>query len=359
LKQPRRARLWAIPITTTLLILFFVSALDPTFPPPERAGWPTDDWHEAAPEIVGLDGERLQTMERHIETDLPHIYSVLIVRYGYLAYERYYQGFHAGFPFEVASITKSITSALVGIALDEGYLQSLDQRVMDFFPDLAAPELDSQTGELTLRHLLTMTSGYSWSEDGPWRWPHSGSWFTFALKMTIADSPGARFGYNTPAAHLLSGVLARAAGQSAADFAQAFLFEPLGIARPDWMTDPEGYTTGAHGLSLRARDLAKFGYLYLNRGQWDGRQVVPAAWVDESTRRQVSGGFPQGEDYGYLWWTTAEAGHPAYFAAGYGGQYVEVIPALDMVVVITSAMDDLHVENRRLVADFIVPAARP
>ncbi|MBI5667043.1 MAG: serine hydrolase [Chloroflexi bacterium] len=326
--------------------------------PPVRDYWPTDGWREHLPEAVGLDAARLDAMNRHIQERLPHIYSVLVVRHGSLAFEQYYQGFHADIPFEVASVTKSVTSALVGIALEQRYLRSIQQRLVEFFPEFYSDSLDSQVKDITIEHLLTMSSGFHWSEDAPWFWPRSGSWMRFAAGMTIIYPPGEQFAYNTPATHLLSGILTRATGTPLAEYTQRNLFDPLGIAPPEWMTDPEGYTTGAHGLRLRARDMAKLGYLYLNRGEWDGQQLVPADWVDISTRRHITGGFPQQADYGYLWWVTAERGYSYYFAAGYGGQYIAVIPNLDVVVVITSQTDALHTENRALIGQFVIPAAR-
>lgn len=326
--------------------------------PPPRTDWPTDDWRECAPETVGLDSDLLREMDAQIQADLPQIYSVLVVRYGCLAFERYYQRFHAAVPFEVASVTKSITSALVGIALERRYLRTLDQRLTEFFPEFYADGFDTQVKDITLRHLLTMSSGFNWSEDAAWLWPRSSSWMHFAAAMTIIHPPGEQFGYNTPAAHLLSGVLTRAVRTSLADFARLNLFDPLGIPPPEWITDPEGFTTGAHGLYLRARDMAKFGYLYLNRGLWDGQQIIPAAWVDVSTQPHIQGGFPQDADYGYLWWVTAERGYTMYFAAGYGGQYIAVVPELDLVIVITSEVSGLHTENRALIPDFIIPAVK-
>lgn len=323
-----------------------------------RDYWPTDDWRERLPREVGLDGSRLETMDRHIQEQMPQIYSVLVVRHGYLAFEKYYQGYHADIPFEVASVTKSVTSALVGIALDEYYLRSIDQRLVEFFPEFYAPELDTQVKDISIRHLLTMSSGFNWSEDGPWFWPRSSSWMRFAAAMTIVNEPGERFSYNTPAAHLLSGILTKATKMSMAEFAQNNLFDPLGIAAPQWLSDPDGFTAGAHGLYLLARDMAKFGYLYLNQGQWDGRRIVPARWVEDSTQKHLDGGFPQQVDYGYLWWVTRDGGYAQYFAAGYGGQYIVVIPDLDMVIVITSDTDSLHTENRAIIGDYIIPAAR-
>ncbi|MEO8608315.1 MAG: serine hydrolase [Chloroflexota bacterium] len=322
---------------------------------PPRTYWPTAGWRESSPEAQGIDSGALNKLDQHIQQNLPNLFSVLIVRHGYLVFERYYGGYEAELPFEVASVTKSITSALVGIALDKGYLKSLDEPVTDFFPKYA-DDFDTLTPTITMRHVMSMTTGFNWTEDGPWYWPDYSSWMQFALSMQVTHPPGTYFTYNTPSVHLLSGVLTQSTGMSLADFAQKNLFTPLGIPAPQWGHDPDGYTTGAHALHLRARDMAKFGYLYLNRGKWEGKQLIPAAWVDMTTAQYSDGGFPQGTPYGYLWWVTTEDGHPAYFAAGYGGQYVMVIPDLDSVVVMTSATDQPHPEHRDLIGDYIVPA---
>lgn len=339
-----------------LIIVLAAGCAAQSIPPTERDYWPTAGWRQAEPESRGIDAGRLAALDARIRAEMPHIYSVMVVRQGYVVFERYYQNFYAEFDFEVASITKSITSMLVGIALEQGYIASLDQPVIDFFPEYADRGFDSRTPRITLRHLLAMTSGYDWSEAFGWRWPRDGSWMAFALGMPTADEPGAVFTYNTPAAHVLSGVITRATGMSLAEYAQAVLFAPLGIAPPEWSTDPEGYSTGAHALNLRTRDVAKLGYLVLNRGRWDGRQVVPAAWIGESTRQQSAGGFPQDAPYGYLWWVAPSYG--ATFAAGYGGQYLYIVPSLDLVVVITSETARPHNENRELIEQWVIPAAR-
>jgi CubicO group peptidase (beta-lactamase class C family) len=322
-------------------------------PPTQRDYWPTADWRTADPGALGVDSGRLQALDAHIQAEMPHIYSVVVARRGYVVFERTYQNFYPDFDFEAASITKSVTGMLVGIALNQGTIDSLDQAVIDFFPEYDDGTLDSRTPKITVRHLLTMTSGYDWSEEYGWRWPEGSSWMAFALRMITAHKPGEVFTYNTPAAHLLSGIITRATGMSLADFANQNLFAPLGIAPPEWSTDPEGYTTGAHGLHLRAREVAKLGYLALNRGRWDGAQIVPAAWLAESTRQHSAGGFPEYAPYGYLWWVAPEYG--AYFAAGYGGQYLYVVPSLDLVV-ITSETERPHNENRDLIEQGVIAA---
>jgi CubicO group peptidase (beta-lactamase class C family) len=141
-----------------------------------------------------------------------------------------------------------------------------------------------------------------------------------------------------------------------AEFAKRYLFRPLGISTPKWVPDPQGHANGGRGLYLRARDLAKFGFLYLNQGQWEDRQIIPVDWIRASTRQQSEGGFPEYNRYGYLWWVTTEKGHPAYYAAGYGGQYVYIVPDFDIVVAITSKLDQSHPENKNVVSEYVIPA---
>lgn len=321
-----------------------------------RDYWPTKEWHTDKPENRGMDSAWLVKLDQRITGDFPHIYSVLVVRSGYLVFEKYYHGFHSEIPFEVASVTKSFTSALFGIALREKYIESIEQKLADFFPEYITPSTDPRVARITLRHLLTMTAGFDWSEEGPWGWPQGQNWMRYILNTPIAYEPGSRFGYNTPSIHLLSGVLTKQTGMSTMSFAERYLFKPLGIQPAKWLTDPQGFYNGGTGLWLTARAMAKFGYLYLNDGYWDGRQVIPADWVKASTQKQSEGGFPEHRSYGLLWWTTVDRGHPAYYAAGYGGQLIYVIPDLDVVVVITSDNQKAHPENKDLIGEYIVSA---
>jgi CubicO group peptidase (beta-lactamase class C family) len=219
-------------------------------------------------------------------------------------------------------------SALIGIALREGYIHSLNQKLVEFYPEYITPTSDPRIKDITIEHLLTMTSGFeqepSLGED----------WFKSMLEQPVSDEPGQVFHYNSAAEHLLSGILTRSTHLTALEFANKHLFQPLGIPLPSWETDPQGNNVGGDGLSLRPRDMAKIGYLYLHQGLWDGQQLVPAEWVQASTEEHAKADFWSGS-YGYLWWVTALEGHGAYYAAGFGGQYIYVIPDLDLVVVIT------------------------
>jgi CubicO group peptidase (beta-lactamase class C family) len=302
-----------------------------------------------------MNADVLQKMQTFIKVNRPAVYSVLVVRHGYLVYEKYFRG-DATQDYEVASVTKSVTSMLVGIAMQQGYIKNLDQKLQDFFPEYVKQDMDARTRAITLKNLLTMTSGFAWSEETPWSWPQSGDWVRYVIEGTMAAEPGLKFTYDTAAVHLLSGILTKVTGTSTLDFANRSLFQPLGIAKPQWEADPQGRNNGGRGLFLRARDMAKLGYLVLNDGLWDGQQIVPADWVRASTTKQNEGGFPEQTSYGYLWWVTTTNGHDAYYAAGYGGQFIYVIPDLDLVVVITSNPDHAHNENKTIVADFVIPA---
>jgi len=315
---------------------------------------PRADWSTSTPELQGMNSRLLSQLQQHIEKRLPHIRSVLIVRHGHLVFEAYFQGSNQSDYHHLWAATNSFTSALIGIGLQEGYIQSLDQMLMSFFPQYDAPDLDTQTAEITLEHLLTMTSGFA--VDSFPQWTSSADWIRDTIELPVLFEPGQRFHFNNSASHLLSGILTQATDMSVLEFADQHLFRPLGISKRLWTADPQGNNIGAAGLSLTARDMAKFGLLYLNRGVWDGKQIIPADFIQASTQKQNAGGFPELVDHGYLWWVTTIEGHSAFFAGGYGGQYIYVVPDLDIVIVIASDSERSHVENRAIIGDFIIPA---
>lgn len=316
----------------------------------QRDYWPTDDWRETTPEKQGMNSLYFESLREYVEENFPHMRSVLVVRHGYIVFEEFYQGEPNDYQ-NVASVAKSVISALIGIALREGYIKSLNQKVVDFYPEYVTPTSDPEINDITIEHLLTMTSGLeretSFGED----------WFKSTLEQPVSDKPGQAFHYNDAAVHLLSGILTRSTHMTALEFGKEYLFQPLGIPLPRWETDPQGNNVGGDGLSLRPRDMAKIGYLYLNQGSWDDQQLVPAEWVRVSTQKHTEADFVN-EDYGYLWWVTTVEGHPAYYAAGFGGQYIYVIPDLDVVLVITGNASSFPEFSRYLdiVRLFLVPA---
>ena len=330
---------------------------------PERTYWPTDGWRTSTPEEQGMDSELLTEMLAYIQENRVRIDSVAIVRHGYLVLDAYFHNYEKDSKHDLWSCTKSVTSALVGIAIDQGYIQSADQPVLSFFPERTVANLDTRKEALTLEHLLTMTDGLDWltkdirSVSTGDTWPEmrqSGDWVQFVLDRSMAEEPGVRWYYNDGASHLLSVIIQETTGMTALEFAEKHLFDPLGISEAMWPSDPQGRNCGGTYLRMTPHDMAKFGYLYLNEGLWDGEQIVPTAWVKASTTNHSP---TPGMYYGYQWWVMPWAGY--YSAIGGGGQYIVVVPELDMVGVFTS---DLQPEDAYtpllLLAFYVIPAAQ-
>jgi CubicO group peptidase (beta-lactamase class C family) len=355
--------------------------------PVERDYWPTTGWRTAAPDEQGMAPAVLGDLDTMVPDLYPQVRSVLVVRHGHLVYERYWQGADAGDGHTSYSVTKSFVSALVGIALGEGRLRSLDQTVEELLAGHLPADADPRLRRVTVKQLLTMTSGLAGDDSSlagddrvSDRMAQSRDWVRHILGRRLETSPGERFAYSSASSHLLSAVVADATGKSTLAYARAKLFGPLGIATGDayqptvdhwppteaeieaferapvaWPRDPQGYHYGGAFLRLPARDLAKLGYLYLNGGRWDGTQVVPADYVRASTQRQSDPPVGPG-GYGYQWWVTNETGHDSFRAMGFGGQLIQVIPDLDLVVVITSDADQERNDAPNLVPAVIVPA---
>jgi CubicO group peptidase (beta-lactamase class C family) len=318
---------------------------------------PTTGWLEDFPQRHGLDGALLLAIRAHVEAKLPQIRSVLVARHGYIVFEMYRQGFGRSTRSHLASITKSVTSMLFGMALDRGWL-SLDQRLAEAYPGLIAAS-GPGAGDITVEHLLAMNSGLRWQEAEVGGWRAASHTPRFPLIREMASAPGTTYVYDTPASHVLSAVFQRAAGVSLADFARDALFAPLGITAFEWEADAQGYPYGGHGLHLTSRDALKLGLLMLRRGLWDGAQILTPDWVDTSTDVHATG-YPEIYGaYGYLWWITELRGHKTFFAAGAGGQYLFVFPDSELLVLITSNQDRLYAQNKQIARDFVLPALRP
>ena len=304
--------------------------------PPPDDDW-TGDWQLVPADQAGLDGERLEQAVEDIGA-LEGVQGVLVARNGRLVAERYFRGSAGRRPHNMKSASKSVLSALAGLAVENGVLE-LDQPIADLLPEAAGLDNPGKQS-ITVRHLLTMTSGLESTSFGNYgSWVASRNWVRAALERPLQAEPGTRFAYSTGGTHLLSATLARAAGRSTHDFARGHLFDPLGIRHSAWARDRQGIHVGGNNLSLLPRDMLKFGQLYLNRGRWAGEQLLPWQWVDESTRPGLAGPRGRGRiygGYGYLWWLRGPRERGAYIASGYGGQYIYVSPAEDLVVVIIS-----------------------
>jgi CubicO group peptidase (beta-lactamase class C family) len=359
----------------------------PSAEPAQRDYWPTAGWRTAAPSQQGMDPQVLDDLDTQVPERYPQVRSLLVVRHGYLVYERYWHGFDAADGQELHSITKSVTSALVGIALADHKLKSLDQSVGELLAAHLPKDADPRLARVTVLQLLTMTGGLPGdvqSVEGDQRLSRrlfrSRDWVAHILGRPLAATPGTSFAYSNASSHMLSVIVADASGQSTLAYARAKLFNPLGInsdnvfqplavkpptpaqlqayqqAAVAWPRDPQGYHFGFGETKLPARDLAKFGYLYLNRGRWNGTQVVPADYVRASTQPHRQVGGPR-VGYGYQWWTTSINLHAAFEARGLGGQRIVVVPDLDLVVVITCDPQQRREDAEELVGQTIIPAA--
>ena len=295
-------------------------------------------WQRSTPEAQKVDAAGLATAEAFIKENLPHIRSLLIIKNDHLVVEKYYQNGQYEREDQVYSITKSILSVLFGIALEKGYIPDLDQKVTDYFPEYA--ELNSGLKKVTLRHLLTMSSGLEWNEDysnpetPASRWMASEDWIEFSFGLRSIYAPGEVFEYASSNAHLLSVILSKATQMSTREFAQKYLFGPLDIRRPKWDQDPQGNYIGAFGLHLSPKDLTKLGALFLGNGSWNGQAIISEKWLHASTQSQIDA-FP-GFGYGYLWWNHWVNGSPRVMAWGMGGQFIVVMPDYQTFVVVTS-----------------------
>ena len=300
--------------------------------------WPTKEWRTSAPEDQGMDSAALAKL---VDFGATHgLESVLIVRRGTIVLEAYYAPFRAGVKHRVNSVTKSVIGTLVAIALKERRLDSPDQRVVDFFADRTIANVDERKTAITIQNLLDMTSGLSWTEPLDQGQPQSlvamersPDWVQFVLDQPMAAGPGTKFNYSSGNTHLLSAILAKATGESALDYARQRLFGPLGISNVFWRRDPQGNPIGGYGLFLQPRDMAKLGYLYLHNGVWDGTQIVPPEWIDRVRHATIPMGIANLR-YANLFWV--DSGRDAYFANGFHGQRIFVMPTQDIVAVVTA-----------------------
>jgi len=326
----------------------------------------TFDWETSTPEEQGLDSGILETAQQEAKSRF-YQYSLVVVRHGKLVSEGYYHTALIDTANHIHSASKSFTSAIVGIAIDRGYIH-LDDKVFDWFPEYATPTMDPRKRDITVEHLLTMTAGFDWHDALPYfeRQAASNNWIRYTLELPLAYPPGAQFNYCTPQTDLLSAIVQKATGMSTRDFAKEYLLDLLGIKYWRWISDPQGYPLGGRAMFFTPRNMARFGYLMLNDGLVDGRRLVPAWWVATSTSRHETPGWNWGalknDGYGYQWWLGELGGHAIFYASGKGGQFILCFRDLDMVVVTTTdgeswADEWLQIQRTmELVADFVLPA---
>jgi CubicO group peptidase (beta-lactamase class C family) len=299
--------------------------------------WPTNGWQTSLPESQGIYSDKFAELVLAIRENDVQIHSLLVVRNGYLAADAVFYPYDGRTIHDMASVTKSVMTTLIGIAADQGRLD-LDDKMVSFFPERTIANLDARKEAITVRHLVSMTSGLQCVRDGmegdsAIAMQSSPDYVQYVLDLPMAYEPGSQFVYCSPAISLLSPILQQATGMTTLAFAQKYLFEPLGIEDVLWETDPQGNYRGWGDLSLHPHDMAKLGLLFLQQGRWEDSQIVSRRWVKEASMAQSE--TPEDEDpYGYGWWLTPDL-EGVYRAEGRNGQHIYVLPSWNMVVVTT------------------------
>jgi CubicO group peptidase (beta-lactamase class C family) len=324
---------------------------------------PVDDsasWTTSTPQAQGLNSGRLERASAAL-ANLPYTWSFLVIRHDALVFERYFHGSAKNQSNNVHSASKSIWGAAIGIAIDQGRIPGADATIASTLPSRYAAAMRPETRTITVRDLLTMTSGSEWNEDATeTRIQQTPDWVAATLRLPRAATPGTLFNYSTGDTHLSSAVLTSATDTSACEYIHQHLLAPMGVVAEHWGRDPQGYFSGGYNFYATPRELAKFGLLYLHGGRWKGTQLVPAAWVQASMTNQVDAGAPY--SYGYDFWLRDIAGHHVAMAWGSGGQMIYIVKDLDLVVVMTTNTRDFAQDSFNglsTVKDGVLPATTP
>ena len=347
MKTSRHIPVFFIKFSFALLILSLVVACGPSKEELNSVDYTPlvrDDWPVSTPEEQGLDA--LLVAEMYLNAaELETLYSLLVIKNGYLVAEDYFNEGSVEQKDRLQSVTKSYTSALVGTALEQGCLSSVDQKVLDFFPEVAGKITDPRKEQITVRNLLEMRGGYPDEEDAQALWDGllSGHYPHLIEDFPLVSDPGTRFHYSNLSSNWLGIIVDRSCGMKLKAYAEENLFSHLDVEPGDWGQDAEGHNNGCGDLHLSARDAAKFGLLYLNDGIFAGNQIIPSDWVKDSLQTysmneafvKKVGDF-RDIGYGYQWWSATAGNYHVNFAWGHGGQLIVLVDDLDLVVVTTS-----------------------
>jgi CubicO group peptidase (beta-lactamase class C family) len=304
---------------------------------PVADNWPTDSWQTTSPESMGLDSNKLAVVLDTVKDKQIPIHSWMVIRNGFVIVDAYFYPYDGTTLHDIASATKSITTTLIGIAADKGLL-SLDDTMLSFFPERTAANLNDWKQQITVRDLVTMTSGLHCDDKGGDEWTQaemraSDDWIQFVLDLEAIHEPGTVWAYCSPGSYMLSAILTQATGMSALELARENLFGPLGISDVYWPADSQGVTWGWGELAMYPRDMAKIGLLWLNMGEWDSQQIVSRGWIEEAITPFIH--TDRGQDYGYGLWLNTGGDIFSYMASGRGGQEIAVAPQLGLVLVKT------------------------
>lgn len=307
--------------------------------------FPDTDWISTSPEDQGMSSAALDEMMQFIEDSGAPIRGLVVTRNGYIVKEYYSSYYTVNSTHHIFSCTKSFTSTLIGIAIKEGFIDNVSQRVLGFFPEMTIENMDSRKGNMTIEHVLTMTTGLDWNEHNiSYNDPSnmynqmfgSDNPVQFFLDLPTMYDPGTHWVYTTGASHLLSAVIQKATNMSTRNFAEEYLFGPLNISIGGWNVDPQGINNGGTQLYISTRTMAKLGLLYLNNGTWNTREILSEDYVTQASSSHV--GINAGTAYGYQWWI--DTANDIFSARGSEGQYIFVAPEYNVVVAITARADE-------------------
>ncbi|TWT43587.1 6-aminohexanoate-dimer hydrolase [Thalassoglobus neptunius] len=306
---------------------------------------------KSTPESQGVSSKGLLEFIETADREVDSMHSFMLVRNGYVVAEAWWEPESPQKPHILWSLSKSFTSTAIGLAVEEGKL-SINDPVLDYFPESSPEDVSSNLKAMRIRDLLTMTTGHQ--DEVNLR--NESDWIKAFLAHPVPHKPGTHFRYNTPATFMLSAILQKVTGETVVEYLGPRLFEPLGIQFPQWDANPQGISIGGYGLYLRTEDIAKFGQLYLQRGKWNGEQLIPEEWIAEATSKQVSNGSNPSSDwdqgYGFQFWRCR---HDAFRGDGKDGQFCIVIPEYNAAVAITANTRNMQSELN-IVWDKLLPA---
>ena len=323
------------------------------------------EWPVSTPAAEGLDQKKIDSA--YIKArELGFVDALLVIRNGKLVAENYYNGYDADKGHQIWSCTKSFMSALVGIAVDIGLIESVEKNIMDYFPEYAYPGMDTRFFDIKIKNLLKMSMGIDKEENNLIPVVQTNDWIYQTLRLPLLSDPGQKFRYNSLETHLLSAIITRVSGKSALEFARENLTGPMGIEIVDWKSDPKGYSTGGYDIYMKPRDMAVLGYMYMNGGKINNTQIVTQDWINESLiPTWINNGIQWGPltdyNYGYLWWLGKISGYNMFMAMGMGGQFIINFPDLDLIVVTTTNKDitwdnEQEIPTLEIVSDYILKA---
>jgi len=310
----------------------------------------TYNWPTSSPEQQGFNTQILNSVVIQAQNE-GFVDGLLVLRNGYLVAEEYFNGYDKFTPHNVMSVSKSFLSAMVGVAIHNGFIDSLGEKMLDYFPEYIYIGMDPRKHDITIDHLLTMRMGIASESTNDYAVYqsiyNSANWIKTTIEYPLIDNPGETIHYNTFQTHLLSAILTKATQQNMWDYATEYLFDPMNIDLDDWEQDPQGYYFGGNAMFFTPREMAVLGYLYLHDGKIDGNQIVPENWIELTLSPSTNFSHPnqygafKNYNYGYLWWLGQVHGYDLFMDLGYGGQFVVVFPDLNLIVVST-AINQVH-----------------